>query len=135
MKHEPSALEYHQHAMKGIGKICNAQLRYRFGSSTSYLRAESRGPKLNILSMGGSKPHASRQLGTLRPAPSALSQSNLHPLGGSGRTSPGPGRGLVDVLNMETYVSFHRLDRSFEDGEKSRRVPSSGGDATMPFHC
>ena len=36
---------------------------------------------------------------------------------------------------MEPYVSFHRLDRSFEDGEKGRILPSSGGDAIMPFHC
>ena len=115
-----------------MGKICNVQLKYRFGSLTSYEPAVSRGPKVIVLSTTGMNLHASRQLTEFRSVPRVRSQPNFHPLGKSGRINPGP---LVETLSAETYVSFHTFARSFDDGERNRTLLSLSGNAIMPFHC
>lgn len=94
-KHVPSALQNRQHGIdsiaKDMGERRNVQLRYRFGSPTSYVFAAFRGPKLTVLSTVGNNVCASKQLESFRPVPSFPLHTTRHPGGNGG--SPGAGLG------------------------------------------
>ena len=93
-----------------MGESGNVLLRYRFGSATSYLFAEPRGPKLAFLSMGGSNVHASKQLEELMPIPSLPSHAILHPRGKGGRSGA-------------------------DTGDESDMLSSSSGNTIVPSPC
>lgn len=115
----------------------NIQLKYRFGSPTSYLSAALRCPKLIILLESGNNPHASAQLRRFIPVPSLALHMTLQSSGKGGTSSArlGPVFNPAEVLNVETYVSFQSSDVSVDGGDRIDILSSLGGNSIVPSHC
>ena len=138
--HVPSALENRQHGIDLIAKYAgeprNVQLRYRFGSPTSYVFAALRCPKLTVLSRVGNNVCASKQLERFRPMPSLELHTTRHPKGNGGNSDAvsglGWGQGPVETLNVERYLSFHDGDELFDGGDESGVLSTFSGNVMVP---